>query len=182
MKYNKNKKELFEMMMDLEIENLNKALGLIDDIEAVIAGYDGKVINKNLENRLRKIDDNIRIEKQNYFNYYVIYVKINFYNNRDIEFEGRNFYSELTELDLNKYSRSDEITSDGKRLNAEEFLKKFEGTKEMIKNMIKSREEAKRDFEETLKAHQEMQEKIEKFNKELNTNIDQYFSLMIRSY
>lgn len=177
MKYNTNKKELFEMMMDLEIENLNKVLGLVDDIKKVIAGYDGLVINKNLENRLRKIDDNIRLEKTDYLFSSTVSVKINFYNNRDFEFEGRWFYSNLKEIYLNTYARTDEITTDGKRLNAEEFLKKFETTKEMIKNMITSREEAKRDFEETLKAHQEMQEKISEFNKKLNTNIDQYFRL-----
>lgn len=176
--------EAKKSLVELEVANRKYVLTLYDRIIEVVKKFDGKVLNKRLENALKEIDDNLSANVE-YGN--SLYIKL-YCRNDMVRGSSSCYYITNREIYLNSYA----VTLDNKRdsnsiivydekfnmrLNADTLIEKLVNRRKDIEKEIAEIEEKHSKVEEYEHTLETLREQITKTCNEIPAVIKDYYSL-----
>lgn len=177
LKYKRNNEgiEIFKKLMEKEIENIDRVLKLEDQILKVVEDFEGYVFNKRFENKLKEIDDNLRIDTP----YQAVYIEYLIFGNNYINFKDTTYYLDRNYFSLNRYLKLEEIKNSDNRFISQKMIEKLKVGFEDLRNAKKQAFEDIEEAAEALKEYKELESKINDYNKKTSFNIQNYFNTRI---
>lgn len=181
----KKKKDTADKLIALEISNRRKAIELYPAIIETVKKFDGKVLNKRLETALRKINDNLRLEKSEYRFDICYYVE-----NDHVPVPYRDYcgaeYVKYREIGMCEYmprNRAYDVNAqcpalnDDGRIIAENIITALNAGKKKLESEIIEMEEHSKKVDEYAAELDELAERMRSLQKKIPYLVSEYYKL-----
>ena len=181
----KKKKDTADKLIALEISNRRKAIELYPAIIETVKKFDGKVLNKRLETALKKINNNLRLEKSEYrfdICYYVEnnHISVPYQDYFDTKYVKCRKIGMCGYIPRNRASAVNvqcPVLNDNGRIIAENIITVLNAGKEKLESEIIEMEEHSKKAEEYSAELDELAERMRSLRKKIPYLVSEYYKL-----